>query len=205
MNQLNTTMRHRPARTVNYLPSSSYVETAGQLWDFSEDQEQGATVAPTVWYGTVNAGLRVRDKTPTLFIIDGTIGARLSSRGDDSATRQDKELMGILAQIRKLVVDGHVAEARSLFATLPDYANAEPAARSLARVLMLPKVEKSQTGTGHKISRKWMRQNSSNFKGRWVALMDDELLGDDKSCIALRKRIRGERKSLAGVQFLFVS
>lgn len=80
----------------------------------------------------------------------------------------------------------------------------ESLVRALSHSVAHPKTKLSETGSGHRISRKWIRENSDEYNGQWVAIYDDQLLDSDDSCVALRQRAKAERDDLTGVQFLFV-
>lgn len=201
----NVQMRHRPPRTLNVLPNSSYIGAAGGVWDVLKDQEQGSTVTPTVWYGTVNAGLVVREKSRGYFVVEGTTGTVLPSTGGNSVTRLDSVFDEELTKIRELLSEGEILEARQRFGELPGAIRNLPVNQLLARALAVPDAGLSDVGSGHRISRQWIREHSDEYKGKWVALFNDKLLGDDESCVALRQRIGSERENMKGVQFLFVS
>ena len=204
MSQLNIQTRKRAPKVVNFLPGSSYVGTAGQLWDVLKDQEQGSTVAPMVWYGTLNAGIRVREKYSNFVVIQGTLKPPPVAEGKNNITRLDTALSKKLSEIRRMIRLGDVPKARSLLQSLSASIRSNPVVSPLVRALEIPKARMLQSGSGHRISRQWLRDNSQEYKGKWVAVFDNRLVGDDDSCIRLRDRVRSERENLAGVQFLFV-
>lgn len=204
MSQLSIQTGKRAPKVFNFLPSSSYIEMAGQLWDVLKDQEQGSTVAPMVWYGTLNAGIRVREKYSNFVVIEGTLASPVAAEGENNVTRLDTALNKKLSEIRRMIRLGEVPKARSLLQSLSASIRSNPVVSPLVRALEKPRARMLQSGSGHRISRQWLRDNSQEYQGKWVAVFDNQLIGNDDSCIRLRDRVQSERENLAGVQFLFV-
>ena len=83
----------------------------------------------------------------------------------------------IVDRIKTLVENGSIAEARKILSTIKSKKS-----RHLdvwEKVLAKPKVKIEEKATGGDLTNDilWLQQNSSNYRGQWIALKQGELLG----------------------------
>lgn len=96
----------------------------------------------------------------------------------------------IEAMLRQLLADHHVLAARKLADALPPD---QPLGESLRRLLVVlapPAVRRRLPARAKGFDNlEWLRRNAGRHAGRWVALVDGELLAADDSLAALRRKL----------------
>lgn len=93
-------------------------------------------------------------------------------------------------EIRHLVEEGSIAKARNELANIPS--GASLALDKWKRILAKPKgkLEGTTSGSRLKPNLVWLRNNSNQYKGQWVALREGALLGNHVSRTALRANLK---------------
>ena len=110
-----------------------------------------------------------------------------------------------LAEIRALLNDGDVPAARASSSDLaglhPDWQQVVDA----ATVLAPPRVRTTGKATGRDRRREfaWLREKAEPYRGQWVALRGDDLVGHSTSRRVLREELMAEA-NLEGCVFAFV-
>ncbi len=187
---------HSPI-TVPAAPESSAKKTSGsalsqiQGTGFREGQGKFST-----------AGTALASRTPPQRDI---FGLQLESRpttrpGEqraDHGTRLSHHLasrpstISIEAMARRLLAKGRVLAARKLVDGAPSDHVAGETLRRLRAVLAEPVVRRTVPAQG-KGARdiEWLRRQAYRHSGKWVALVDGELVADDASLAVLRRRLR---------------
>ena len=108
-------------------------------------------------------------------------------------------------EIRSLIESGNVAKARNLLLKMGleqiNYYDLE----KWNTLLDLPKVVRTQKATGKSFSKSAdiLKAKIDECTGKWVALLDDEFLGCDKSKIALYRSLKDKDK-LTGAMFFYI-
>jgi hypothetical protein len=94
-------------------------------------------------------------------------------------------------QIRALVEAGRVAEARRRLATLREQGVVVPWLAAWEKALLPGRVRvlASQGPGGTEQSMAWLRAFGDKYRGQWVALRRDELLGNHPSRLELHRDI----------------
>lgn len=92
---------------------------------------------------------------------------------------------------RRLLANGRVLAARKLVDAAPSYRVADETLRRLRVALAEPVVRRTVPAQG-KGSRdiEWLRRHAHRHTGKWVALVDGELVAADPSLPVLRRRLR---------------
>ncbi len=92
---------------------------------------------------------------------------------------------------RRLLANGRVLAARKLVDGVPSDHVAGDTLRRLRVVLSEPVVRRTVPAQG-KGSRniEWLRRYAHRHSGKWVALVDGELVATDASLATLRRRLR---------------
>ena len=93
-------------------------------------------------------------------------------------------------QLRTLVENSQVEEAREVLATVPPGVSEELDA--WLKVLPVPKAYLSppESDGNSKLDVLWIHHNADKYKGKWVAIKNGELLGADESRIELRNTLK---------------
>jgi len=93
--------------------------------------------------------------------------------------------------IRVLIEQDKIGPARKLLAIALAEAAAEPALLRLQRALAPPKISKS-SATDADRSREygWLALHRAQFRGRWVAVVGDDLLAEASTFKELRQKLR---------------
>lgn len=109
----------------------------------------------------------------------------------------------IAEQVKTLVEDGNVDEARKLAATI--HPGASPTLDKWRNALAEPRavLDKSTAKGNMKEDARWLRDNSEKYTGKWVALKDGKLLGAHESRVLLRQSLKQKAK-LQGAMFFRV-
>jgi hypothetical protein len=104
------------------------------------------------------------------------------------------EPVDVKAQIRHLVEDGRVREAR-LRVQEEEEAGRGSAVGAWAKVLALPTAEARAAGKREDmtLNRAWLTRHQAEHVDAWVALHDGELVDSDRSLLALQKRLRANK------------
>jgi hypothetical protein len=91
-------------------------------------------------------------------------------------------------EIRSLVEQGRIWEARTALATAGDSVPAD----SLLRPLLAPPVIKTSaiTGVDRSLEFAWLTSNGAQYHGKWVALLGEELVAHADSLKVLLGQIR---------------
>ncbi|QTA86201.1 hypothetical protein [Desulfonema magnum] len=109
----------------------------------------------------------------------------------------------ILEQAKNLTEANRISEARKLLSKIQPGISRK--LDNWRRVLAEPKVkiEKSATGGSVKEDALWLKNNSSKYKGKWVALKQGSLLGSHESRVKLHFSLK-ESGKLIGTTFFRV-
>lgn len=104
-------------------------------------------------------------------------------------------------QIKILVENGRISEARNMLATIAP--GVSPRLDNWRNVLAKPTVKVGETATGGtpKDDFLWLQKHFSEYKGQWVALKQGILLGSNKSRLELHRSLQQAGK-LAGAMFV---
>lgn len=108
-------------------------------------------------------------------------------------------------EIRSLIESSNIAKARNLLLKMGlEQVNYYDLDKWKA-LLDLPKVVRTQKATGKSFSKSAdiLKAKIDECTGKWVALLDDEFLGCDKSKIALYRSLKDKDK-LTGAMFFYV-
>lgn len=102
--------------------------------------------------------------------------------------------------IKKLVESGRLEDARNVLSTIEPGISAE--LDNWHQTLSMPKAKQNPTASGGSIKEDalWLRNNSKNYKGKWIALKNGVLLGSHISRLELRRSLQQENK-LDGAMF----
>jgi hypothetical protein len=86
-----------------------------------------------------------------------------------------------LARLRQLLERGEVEEARDWASKLESRWPGSEAVRGYARVLAPPRVSvrPGHQGASRHLERAWLREHAGQYPGRWLAILDDQLLAAD--------------------------
>lgn len=124
--------------------------------------------------------------------------ALIRKKEGSSSIAESEEL--ISEQIKTLVEDGNISEAREVLSTIQPGTSRK--LDNWRNVLATPKVTLEQSGTGGSLQEDagWLQQNSGEYKGRWVALKQGILLGNHTSRLELHRSLKQAGK-LAGALF----
>src|SRR5207248_8884007 len=98
-----------------------------------------------------------------------------------------------LAQIRRLLEEGAVEEARRLAPELAAKWPASPTVRHLTRVLEPPGLIPSPPGIrGRNLDREraWLREHAHEHAGRWLGIYEDRLVAADSYLRLVRRALR---------------
>jgi len=96
----------------------------------------------------------------------------------------------IEAMLRQLLADHRVLAARKLADALPPDQALDESLRRLLIVLAAPVVRRRLPARAKGSDNlEWLRRNAGSHAGRWVALVDGELLAADDSLAALRRKL----------------
>ena len=122
---------------------------------------------------------------------------RLGERSADDGTRPSHHLASrphttsIESMARRLLTNGRVPAARKLIDAVPSDHIAGETLRRLRAVLAEPVVRRRLPAEGQG-SRdiEWLRRHAHRHAGKWVALVEGELVDADASLAVLRRRLR---------------
>lgn len=106
-------------------------------------------------------------------------------------------------EIRRLVQNGSVEKARLVIQAAKISNNYTSRIAGWERVLAPPRtiVTEGSTGKNMSLNSEWLRENYDNYKGRWVALRDGQLIGSNPSRKELQLELR-KKGQLAGSIFI---
>lgn len=112
----------------------------------------------------------------------------------------DSRWQKISEHVKNLVESNRVEDARKVLSTIQT-GNSVTLDRWI-KTLTEPKavVEKGSSAKNIKDEAVWLKQNSEDYKGKWVALKNGELLGADKSRITLHTSLK-QTGNLSGAMF----
>lgn len=121
---------------------------------------------------------------PTKLAID------IQSKEAESLSSAESEEQCIIKQVKKLVENGDVLDARSLLSTIPP--RRYPEVDHWRKVLAKPKARREAlaTGGGFNEDSEWLQKNSEKYKGKWVALKRGVLLGSHERLIELHRMLK---------------
>jgi len=117
---------------------------------------------------------------------------RLSvSVGAANDTRRSvSELLG--TTVRQLLAREQVMAARKVLNALPPHQLREEPLQLLSRLLAKPTVMSRRAATSdHSAALAWLVDHATEYRGRWVALVDGALVDSDESLSALIRRLGG--------------
>ena len=114
-------------------------------------------------------------------------GASLQTAADLASRRP---AAAIEAMLRQLLADHRVLAARKLADAVPMEQAPDESLRRLLIVLAAPVVRRRLPARAKGFKNiEWLRRNAGSHVGRWVALVDGELLAADESLAALRGKL----------------
>ena len=97
----------------------------------------------------------------------------------------------IESMARRLLANGRILAARKLVDGVPSDHVASETLRRLRAALSEPVVRRTVPAQGQGSRNiEWLRRHAHRHSGKWVALVDGELLAADASLAALRRRLR---------------
>ena len=110
---------------------------------------------------------------------------------------------GIVAQVRTLIEQDNIFEARRLLAAACQRDVSSSQLERWQRVLALPKAKSLGHATGSTLSTTtaWLKKHSSEYQGQWVALVDGNLLGAHVSRPQLQQSLQ-QSGQLQGAVFI---
>lgn len=103
---------------------------------------------------------------------------------------KEPTVLRLEVQIRNMVEQGNISEARRLISWIPD--GVSPSLDRWRRLLAEPVVSRGAPASG-KNSRAdflWIQRNADRYKGQWVAIKDGILLGSNRSRLLLHKELK---------------
>lgn len=117
------------------------------------------------------------------------------SQKEHSSPRAEEEKLTLEEQVKKLVEDGDVPEARNFLAAIPSGISQE--LDNWRRVLSPPKAraEKSASGGDTRKDIAWLENHAAEYKGKWAALKDGELLGSHERLLELHRAMKQVSKA----------
>ncbi len=110
---------------------------------------------------------------------------------------------GIEARVRRLVELGEIQKARNIVSKFPGgFSRHLDKWRTL---LAKPKVVKKTAGPDQDVeaNHRWIHHHSNNYRGKWVALKNGKIVGNNTSSVNLRAELQ-QTSSLDGVLFFKV-
>lgn len=112
-------------------------------------------------------------------------------------THLEKRISG---HIKHLVENNFIEDARNVLSTIQP--GTFTAVDNWRKVLSEPKaeVEKSATGGQTRKNALWLQNNSEKYKGKWIALKNNTLMGFHESRVELYRSLKKDGK-LAGTMF----
>jgi hypothetical protein len=115
-------------------------------------------------------------------------------------TGAEKNFERVEIRIRNVVEEGDVAEARKVISEVPS--GLSKPLDKWRRILSEPKGQQEGVASGGcmKPNLAWLRGNSMQYRGQWVALKDGSLLGNNQSRLTLRSDLK-ESNQLKGAMF----
>lgn len=111
---------------------------------------------------------------------------------------------GSIAEIRRLVHDGRLGEARELLAQVQGRGVEHPEVAKWANILAPPQClppSPPRSATSLRDNEAWLRTHAARYFGRWVALRAGELLGSDPDRVKLHRELQGKGE-LEGALFV---
>jgi hypothetical protein len=113
----------------------------------------------------------------------------ISQKAEHSSPEAEEKLT-LEEQVKKLVENGDIPEARNLLAAIPSGISQE--LDNWRRLLAPPKAraEKSASGGDTRKDIAWLENNAAEYRGKWVALKDGELLGSHESLLELHRLLK---------------
>jgi hypothetical protein len=101
---------------------------------------------------------------------------------------------GSIAEIRRLVHDGRLEEARDRLAQLQTRGVQHPEIAKWASILEPPRClppSRPRNPENLRGNEAWLRAHAARYFGRWVALRGGELLGSDPDRVKLHRELQG--------------
>lgn len=101
---------------------------------------------------------------------------------------------GSIAEIRRLVHDGRLGEARDLLAQVQGRGAQHPEIAKWASILGPPRClppSRPRSADNLRGNDAWLKANAARYFGRWVALRGGELLGSDPDRVKLHRELQG--------------
>lgn len=93
----------------------------------------------------------------------------------------------VMAAVRSMLGGGDIEKARALSTLLPP----NEAGQRLRRLLAPPRIQRvDQNGSASSSNFEWLRNHSSAYAGRWVALLGGQLVLDAPCLSVLRERLK---------------
>lgn len=120
-----------------------------------------------------------------------------------AATNITEKTKKDLHEIKTLVESGRVREARRYLLDLRMSMEVRPEIAAWSQVLAEPVVVSEHDATGGDLGNNttWLKQHTSEYQGRWVALKQGVLLGSHKSRVELHRHLKNAGK-LSGAMFV---
>ena len=122
---------------------------------------------------------------------------------NDNAVVDATEPDEIVAKVRILVEQDEILEARRLLAAARQRGVSSRQLERWQQVLKLPKAKPAGQATGRRLSKTsvWLKQHGAEYRGRWIALVDGQLIGADTSRAQLQQSLQQTGK-LQGTTFI---
>lgn len=119
----------------------------------------------------------------------GTILRIEADRIVDASTTTAK-LTGVREELRRLVEEGRVDEARSLV-NRESHGDGWAELKALSNLLALPSASSQEISGRGDFDRNagWLREHGKAHRGEWVALRDGSLVDHDRNFLSLRQRL----------------
>ncbi|MEA2601487.1 MAG: hypothetical protein QOF89_2479 [Acidobacteriota bacterium] len=94
-------------------------------------------------------------------------------------TRQEGESLTIEEQVRSLVEEGRISEARRLLDTAGELV---PAESKIREILSPPRVKQSdKRDVDRSAEFRWIKAHEASHRGKWVALVEEKLVASSDS------------------------
>lgn len=108
----------------------------------------------------------------------------------------------VLRAVIEFISKGYTSEARRYLSLLKPSEADSPKIYYWRKVLAEPMAKPAQDATGGDIKKDliWLKENSSKYSGKWVAIKNGTLVGSDSSRIILRNKLK-VKEQLKGTMF----
>ncbi|MDC0709899.1 hypothetical protein POL68_15605 [Stigmatella sp. ncwal1] len=134
--------------------------------------------------------------------LEGRVAALEKENAAIKAELASLKERGVAGPVASLVEVGRITEARQLVGLLAQ-ASPAPSLERWSQVLAPPVVHSENEATASPFARnaEWLRQNSEDHVGKWVALREGSLVDEDPSRVVLQRRL-AQANALEGITFV---